>query len=372
MFKDLKGIEKEREEKEREHNLEKLIETVEKTIIKYKGIDYIKETNCHNKIYAHLKDLQFDEADLKAYVQKQSFEECEDELVKKIIRGHITGCLLQLLTERNREKGKITRFYINGEGNKFDYLFYHASEVDDLIVDNFKGEEICSSVGARGRARSVTVLNCEGGFNVASKIGSNEGSAELLILHNNKGHNQGMLAGHNGKIGLLIATKNKGNTLTSNVGATGYADILLLSHNEGDQPGHMAASFNGNMNRLYVLDHKGDNTASSFCAKQGTIEKAIIANQEGEGAAETSGMLEPGNLKKLILYNAKKIRHSLAQECIEGIEAEEEYQKEMKKYRVAEMVSLTESLSGKTPDEMFAISDKIKEIYDEVKNVQRP
>ena len=367
MFEDLKGIEKEREERKRKHNLERLIEAGKKTIIKYKGIDYTKETNCHNKIYDYLKDLQFDEADLKAYIQTQSLREYEDE--EKIILGHITGCLLQILTEKNREKGKRTRFYINGEGNKFDYLFYHASEADDLIVDNFRGEEICTSVGARGTVRSVTVLNCEEGFNGASKIGSNEGSAELLILHNNKGHNHGMLAGHNGKIRLLIATKNNGNTLTSNVGATGYADIMLLSSNEGDQPGHMAASFNGNINKIYVLNHKGDNIVNAFCAQQGTIEKAIITNQEGKGAAESDEILEPGNLKKLILYNAKRRRPSSAQECIEGKQAEEEYQKEMKQYRITELVNLSKSFSGKTPDEMFEIVDKIKAIYDEVKNV---
>lgn len=165
MIEKLKGINKEREIKEREStSLEKLLEIGKKIVRKYAvklpahfqrfydefKLDKLDEP--YEDIYQELKcrelkGIDFSKTDLQNLVL--SFVNNNSDNYEAIILGLYTGNLLHMLTQRNKEQGKRTNIYINGYGNRFDYLFFYAKVGNNLIVENFKGNWICAFVGHR-------------------------------------------------------------------------------------------------------------------------------------------------------------------------------------------------------------------------------
>lgn len=160
-----------------------------------------------------LANVSFQEDDIKEYVFSNLNR--DDAISEKMILGMYTGFLLDILTRRNKSKdnakGKRTRIYINGHGSRFDYLFFFAKTIDELIVDNFRGDSICSFIGSYyGRTNSIALLNIIGD-GTASNIASNHGKVEQVISINNNGKGLiGCGGGFYGGIGQVVVIDNMG------------------------------------------------------------------------------------------------------------------------------------------------------------------
>ncbi|MBW3017851.1 hypothetical protein KY325_01695 [Candidatus Woesearchaeota archaeon] len=369
MFEDLKGIEKEREEKVETSNLEKLIEIGNWAIKKYRRRNFDKRYKVHEDMYKDLlkKQPEFTEADLKSYVLAKANSDYEQK--ERLALGFYTGCLLQILTERNNEQEKRTRIYINGHGNRFDNLFDYARTVDDLIIDNFQGEHICHGIGINGNVNSLTILNCKG-YGIASEIGAYGGKAGIILLANNNGFTTGSgTSFKKGKTGLFLLTNNEGdNPAGSLANNEGEIDLALFSKHKGNTQYFMIANNKGKINKIFMLDNDSDTVAYFAGEKKGKIGYFLISNNTGSRIGTATENKK--NVKTLVLHNTKASSPILfAKKIIQYEEAEQEYKKSTEKYKIKEMLALTEALSGKTPDEMFAIIDKIEETYNSVKNV---
>ena len=309
MFKELKGIEKEREEKERDNStVEYLLETCDEVIQEYKTkiTEYYTEIHevyqaMHKKIEKKLPE--YNQQDLTSLIFAKANKEYDKK--ESAALGLYTGILLHILTKRNSKKGKKTQFYINGRGNKFDYLFYFAKEVDELTIESFTGDNICDSIASyEGKANKIT-LNNNKGNDTAWNAGGNQGNIKTLIINNNKGNQTAQYAG-----------SDQGNIKT-----------LIINNNKGNNTAYHAGSFQGNINTLIINNNKGNQTAWN-AGYTGNINKIIINNSKGKNIAECA--------------EAKQI--------ITGEEALQEYQ---------EIIQLLNSFKNKTPKEIITITEEI-------------
>ena len=262
-FDDLKGIQAERTPEERDASLVRLIEYSGELFDNYfdKFIDISAGTFRTDKESQALlekikEDLrvkpEFTESDLKSYIFAKVGEEYEDDDGQHFI-GIYTGLLLEILTERNRAKGKRTRFHINGQGNEFDDLFYGATNIDDLIVENFKGFNICTSVGTNGTAGTVIVKDIEGGYtlhkaggfkgrinniiaiglegdHILEDTAKNEGRVDLIITKNIRGKSTLLSAAYNGSVDMIVAKDIIGNGTGIGIGHYGESNIIVYEN----------------------------------------------------------------------------------------------------------------------------------------------
>ena len=248
MFENLKGINKGREEKERQNlsSLEPLLELSDKVIgdSAYLGLtgayspsgaeelNHLCPTMWEN-LQDELKDVDYNENDLENFIIARANLYNSFDPEQKIL-GAYAGFLLQLLTHRNKKQGKRTRFYINGEGNKFDYLFCSAQDIDELIVDNFRGTGICSHIiNEESKANLVACLNIKGDYTLF-KAGKNKGKINLLVCKNIKGSRVMQFAGTRGEINTIIAQNIEGYEALDQVGeGNGHIGMILSDNIKG-------------------------------------------------------------------------------------------------------------------------------------------
>ncbi|MFC1698267.1 hypothetical protein ACFL1H_08080, partial [Nanoarchaeota archaeon] len=91
--------------------------------------------------------------------------------------GAYSGCLLHILTQIHPQ-----RYYINGLGQRFDYLFCGANYFDELIVDNFESQGLCKGVGLNGEGNLLLTINNEA--NACSNIAYNGHIKDIAIINN--------------------------------------------------------------------------------------------------------------------------------------------------------------------------------------------
>lgn len=149
-----------------------------------------------------LKDVLYDEEDLASLVLAET--NADYDLDASLVQGIYTSCLLHLLTIRNYEKGRRTRLHINGQGNRFNHLFSYAHIVDELILENFCGDSICSYIGSyRGAVNRIVVKDIKGDC-LLSSIGTVNGTIEQIIGINLDGENKCFYLSVGGANGDLI------------------------------------------------------------------------------------------------------------------------------------------------------------------------
>ncbi|MBT5022780.1 hypothetical protein HOK51_07810 [Candidatus Woesearchaeota archaeon] len=165
-------------------------------IIEKLGFDFrynlAKDTNldmfCYKRFMDYLVDINahkinFTENDLTTFIHARSTRDYSD--VESGLMGLYSGWLLSTLTRKNKKQNKSTLFYIDGQGMKFDYLFYNANCIDWLIVDNFKGNHLCNMIGReKGSVNLAAIINCESTKSLGSFFCSNKGIANTFIIAN--------------------------------------------------------------------------------------------------------------------------------------------------------------------------------------------
>jgi len=324
----------------------------------------------------------------------------EVEKNKASILGLYTGCLLDLLTERRREQGLETCFYINGQGRKFDYLFSFAKHVDKVIVDNFNARSICSYIAnGGGKANLVLVMNCKGDF-IASDVGSDKGSnVGMVIMSNVEGQETCFgTGGYGAKAGIVLLVNNKGNDMGGNVATNeGEVELLIAVNNKMNKclaspgitrgkVGQIVAAYNetnllclgGNVNvaenGLIFLDHNnGETLGRVIGANRGYIELAVVANNTGADISEYNGVGH-GRLRKLVIHNSggytglNQMREVNINNILTGEQAEKEYHRIRKRYCATKMIDLASSIEEQSSyQEIIRIAEQIKSIHKKVR-----
>lgn len=353
MLENLKGIQKEREVKVRGKNsLEYLIEIGDWFIEEYAPLrpreSPIKDS--YLEIYTMLKKLlehvRYDQKDLETFIlTKAGNYDYGDEEGK--ILGLYTGCLLSLLIERNKKKGEGTRFYINGRGNRFDYLLYCAKEIDELIIENFVGNGICKGIETdEGKNNLIVGKNIIGKNNFCN-IG--KGQISLIIGEAFKGDNSfsyigngytlkeehnGCRSGRCGHIGMVIGKKIKGNNAFQNIG--GYINLILGKDIKGEN----------------ILSNLGEN----YWEKIGLIVGENIKDNGEDTLSNCS-------VGKILFKNVQKTRESFHK--ITSWEKEpKEYELIISKYGINKILALIDNLGS--GEDLIKQSQQIYQIYQSI------
>jgi len=279
------------------------------------------------KMYSHiykdteglLNDVSFSEADLKSFI----YTKCDVELPfhwHKIVLGMYTGCLLELLTKRNRQDGKRTRFYINGNGSTFGYLFYRARDVDMLVVENFYGLGLCNDIGANSGHADIVIVNNIKSVCGCSGFGSDNGSIDMLYMTNIIGNLGSNVAEKKGNVGIAVLRNKKHGT-----GGLDYAA------QDGGNAGVLIAD---NVEKSNFVAHR-------VAYDGGHASKLLVRNIKGHSIGHEA------NPDELICGDYQPVS----------------FQKVMDEFKVDDVTELIVSLKGKTPKEISKILRKIDSIY---------
>ena len=304
MFEQLKGIEKEREEKTRKNVLESILKMCDVIVkkytkkVKHDGFEAIEGNfKTYKQVMKTLKDLpEYTEADLMSFIHAKAnaenpFEQDKDTLKKAVAQGLYSGCLLDLLAIRNREKGVPTNFYFDGKNNHFHYLFHLSHEADMIMLENLQGKRICY-----------------GACNYGNKTKT------------------------------FIARNIEVNALLNYVALHNLIDICILENIKGT---HIHTN-------ISIQENTG-------------IDLMIIRNISGDGAfIHTS--LEGNNTIKTLLYENSSIKN-VSPSHVQNIISFEYVRKQLKGHHYNKILDLVDSFEGKTPKEKIATADKIHTIY---------
>lgn len=287
IFDKFKGIREEREIAEtRKGKLEFLIDT-ENEIIKAGLQEACINHAVQHQFYLKLKDdllkkTDFSENDLKGYIlARTNFFEPESR--KALLAGIYSGCLLQLLTERNNQKGKKTQLYVNGCGSRFDYLFAYAHKIDDVIIENFTGNNICDKLAShKGKANSVILKNITG-LNICSEIAHDHGKIKQVMLLDSTG--PAVLSGlgeDGGRINQVVAVRINGERALIGMADHATVDQAIGVAITGNSAFYESASF-GKISQLIGINICGEQ-ALDWVGNDGKVSQLLYSNVPGIGA----------------------------------------------------------------------------------------
>lgn len=289
----LDGIEEARDVQRREKTtLDIMLKVGKETVEKYyqsmpniqgtDGLNMMDQfySTVYHDVEERLKEIAYNEHEISAFVlTKANSDEAytlENEHKAQIL-GVYTSCIAQLLTEKNKAKGKRTCIYVNGKESKFDYLFWFAREVDTLVIENFNGNEICSYLGSfnghaerviarnlngnkilnftaynHGNIKQVLGINMTGCNDIFSSICGNGGYAEQVVGVNLKTQFQVMrgIGFDNGKINQLIAKEISGLEALTGLASNGGINQVIFDGISSPFAFCQCACYNGKINMM--------------------------------------------------------------------------------------------------------------------------
>jgi len=364
MFDKLKGIEKEREEKERENNIAYLIGFGE-SIIEHQYLT-LKEREppalmfneipkeIYNTIYrtakAELPD--FTGKDIEQFIRKADTK--QDKARSKLL-GMYSGCLLQILTERNREKKERTRLYFNGQGKHFSYLFSFTDKFDELIVDGFKGENICSNMRCGNKKGILVGLNLEG--DRLMHHNGEEDCISMIIAKNIKGKDYSVGAnGREGEIGLILAQNISGKGPFIYTAVTGgKAGFVFAENITGNGFMQFSGVDEGKIDLIYARNISGKRPLY----RAGTSEFQDDVDYD----AGDIGIILYDNITGNRLYdvNAKTKMSS----------RNKKFPKLVSDYKIRQFFKLITPIDKVSVEGKFAILDQVKALYESIRHKAR-
>jgi hypothetical protein len=207
------------------NNLEHMLEISKEILTKFPQDHNIVRTReiLSRAVEDDHKGVHFNEADLASFV----YHNANNGKTDPILFGLYTGCLLSLLTTRREEQRKDSRVHIDGKGERFDYLFYGAQFVDELFVENVRGDNVCGYVSSfQGQGRVLITKNIQG-KRTAMNIASSDGELSLYMAINNSGNEIASWAGSDGRICSMVLIGNSGENLAAWAGCTGEIKQLV-------------------------------------------------------------------------------------------------------------------------------------------------
>lgn len=289
---DLIGIEKEKEiaTNRGSHILRKLIEVKYEIIKEYCQINknsIFHITHFHNNLTSELnsrflKNTEYNAEDLMNLILSIDNHEFKKNDMSFLI-GSITSSLLELLTRRNEEAGNNEVLFFNGHGKEIDHLFQYCSYCKDIVVENFKGNNICTNLGINGKARNVVLKDIEGDY-CGYKMGSRGGNVNNAVLINCSGKFNFTSIGEKGSVGTVFAIKNYG---------------FGIAYKKADQK--------GNIGLFYYQDNKQDDLLDGGIeAFSGDLDLMAVVNTDITQRL-AKNLLSNAMPKNTVLINCKDI-----------------------------------------------------------------
>ncbi len=336
-------------------------------------VDLSVSDTCYKRMYGKaekiLKDIEFDALDIDSYI----FSRINIDLdpIDETNRGMFTGCLLEILTKRRRKQGLGTRFYINGHGAKFPYLFLFAKHVDELVVDGFKGSSVCSFVGSyNGSANLVAAVNCAG--NSLDRVGYQGGDCGIILAVKDSSPNLGRKICSAGNAGLIITTECLGGLMhhgTASFG--GKVDLYIASKNSCNTD--FDSGNEGYIGVAIINDNFGSHIATNLLNEGSASELVVIANNHEFQDIPFGKQIGYGRdhlclIRKMVFYNNEGFVDKGGCKAVDKVTdetaAKHEYEQANKTYRFQEFVSLAQSLKNAgDKGSAWRIIDQIQAIF---------
>ncbi len=300
-----------------------------------------------------LKNVDYTEEDIKSFIFANINRKLTEDEAK--VLGLYTGCLLSILTDKNKAQNKPTKLYIDGGGARFDYLFHSARHVDELIVDNFEGISPCNGVGEDGYANLVAITNCKGD-NIGIELGAN-GKLGLVILVNNE-DDEGSItaASKKGNADMYLIYNNESAYSTaSNISDDGSiyllffpqsenGDVIAHSENYGDGLDLLLNEFGRNRSSKKKIETlKGKNHFWVYNDNASVVRKTVVCQTESKKSA------------------SKNIA------VTKGSDVKEQFEELKQRYRLMEMKAKADSIESGNHRNNVRLIQEIHSIYQEVK-----
>ncbi|MFC1697775.1 hypothetical protein ACFL1H_05555, partial [Nanoarchaeota archaeon] len=304
-----------------------------------------------------LKNVEFNENDLKTFIYQSNLGLIEEQ---KIITGHFSGSLLQLLSERSNG---IT-FYINGHGTYFPNLFAHSKlcSKDNLMVENFNGECICNNIANYGSSVNLIALLNNNGDYVGDGIASFKGYAKNAFFINNNGVHVAHRIGFKGEIKNTFILNNKGKWMGDIFSGGSKADLIFYANNIGrNMAGHIG-DFNTKIKNLILLNNKSNSIGYGI-----TIEKNhkiyLVGNEKLNVNRSFITFGYPSQLNIYSYNNKGKIVKKFAN-VTSGTEAISSYNQLIKQKNLQNIIKLADNPDQCTGEDfakyLVKISEEIK------------
>ena len=369
--------------------LERLIEVEVGAIIDqtYRDLHWTNMFQAYDHLYdivaTSLDNVDFDEKDLEQFVRINMDSDSERNL--ETHKGRFTAVLLDLLIERNREKGKETKIHINGEGGRFNYLFYQAKKVDQLIVENVSGDHICQHLGADGNANLVVLIN-NNSENLACSAGSLGAVNTLLAIDNSAGELGGDIA-REGKLNLAVCVGNTAGSIARNAGAKhGRINMMLVADNvsgcilENHPFGSVVYKVEGNRSYSKVSEVRNLSADMRFGFVQNCKGlRSLCAGYQSEARILVIdgclGLQYRSSLENQYRFVSKLVLHqgedSLSREgpvVYRGDRVSQEYLAVVGQYKADKILALARTIKkGQDSETIFNVAKRIQAVYDSVK-----
>ncbi|MFC1698268.1 hypothetical protein ACFL1H_08085 [Nanoarchaeota archaeon] len=198
-----------------------------------------------NKADTLLKNINYQEIDLKDFILSNTNLDLEEKQTS--VLGIYSGILLDNLN--------LDFFYINGIGNEFSHLFEFSNNCKNLVIDNFKGDEI--------------------GYGISN--------SNILALINNKGYHIGSdIAAYGSKINKVFFYNNIGDGIGHGIARKGFAEKVIYLKNSGDNK--TITDFLGDINTLVAIRNETNNTYEldfeETILKKDTIKELIYKDNK--------------------------------------------------------------------------------------------
>ncbi|MBI4453634.1 hypothetical protein HY636_03235 [Candidatus Woesearchaeota archaeon] len=347
-FGGLTGIDDARDVQAREQTtLDKLLET-ENILIHGETQGWYKDvsvefgrfrggyTFLYDRLTQLLANVKFTEINLREFILAKANNEYQEDYSAAL--GLFTGCLLQILSERNTKEGKRTIIYINGQGNRFDYLFSHAKADDTLVVDNFKGDYILHKIcnPPDKKAGNIAVLNTSGD-RICAGINSNIWNLFIINCCGDYIASEVSERSKNASISNLYILNANGNYIANKLAANGKINDVFIVNENGDVNLGDVSARNGRINTLYVVSISGVINISSDDSLAGIMDMMEKADITKINAQELNMYDNTVHVDKAVL---------------------DQYKIRMQETGAEEKIGLLKNLQGKRYEDVIEILQK--------------
>ena len=358
IFDDLKGIEGPRNVQIRNPALiERLVDAGDKIVDKHfkqmpdqDALDEVKRmdgfySKIYNEVMLAASNINFDEQDIATFVRAKASHDLIGKQAQ--VLGVYSGCLAQLLTERNALQGKRTTIHLDGEGSAFDYLFYFARVLDTVILENFKGDEILAHVGNFGGRADTLVCNGIKGYSCLLSVGSYNGKVNKAIAIDVEGSGTLMSSGSDrGYVSQVFGISLKGDASLSSCATTyGFVEqVIGVGVTDGSDNLSAICTLDdaaGAVNQILAVDINGSGTLNNTGNKKSRINEVIYDGIVGSDIMNLN-LMDSGICREVIDREQVRATHS-------PFQAE----------RIETTIALVRSLKDKPYQEVIKIADQI-------------
>lgn len=371
-FNDLKGIGKEKKKIADNLYLKKIFETYEE-IVK-ESYAFLQKFRLHDTKYMeNLHYFVFDTTSKRINEGEISKQILEDYLIASPLdgarkdndwlKGIYTGCLLELICQYKKGKEDHSIIHFDGRGMRYDNLFMFARNMTNVVIENYKGGNICFGVGiGKGEIGSLQLFNIDSEYGIAGSIDG--GNAGLISIINCKGDYFGSSIANKGSIDCLYTSRCVGNHVLSEMALDG--EIKLSYFTDYSETFKTKDGNTYNYCDLTIIeDFAKSRTPALFKIEK--AQKIILKNVNGTSIHNVKGDISPHKGQVWILDSKELKKKAYAHGTLVGREAKEEYFTLPEYVELDQFSRISEQIKEKQALDTMYIAKKILENYQQIK-----